>query len=79
MDSRYSEYRVMWVLVLFDLPTETRKDRKEAAAFRKHLIEDGFSNYLIWKCSCGEMFPYWRWNRPVFCPECGGKVVEDAN
>ena len=45
MDSRFSEYRVMWVLVLFDLPTETRKDRKEAAAFRKHLIEDGFSMF----------------------------------
>ena len=43
------------------------------------MIEDGFSNYLIWKCSCGEMFPYWRWDRPVFCPGCGGKVVEDAN
>ena len=45
MDSRYSEYRVMWVLVLFDLPTETRKDRKEATAFRKHLIEDGFTMF----------------------------------
>lgn len=45
MDSRYSEYRVMWVLVLFDLPTETRKDRKEAASFRKHLIEDGFTMF----------------------------------
>ena len=43
------------------------------------LIEDGFSNYLTWKCSCGEKFPYWRWNRPVFCPECRGKVVKDAN
>ena len=45
MDSRYSEYRVMWVLVLFDLPTEPRKDRKAATAFRKHLIEDGFSMF----------------------------------
>ena len=24
---RFSEYRIMWVLVLFDLPTETKKDR----------------------------------------------------
>ncbi len=45
MDSRYSEYRIMWVLVLFDLPTETRKDRKDAATFRKHLIEDGFTMF----------------------------------
>lgn len=25
---RFSEYRVMWVLVLFDLPTETKKEKK---------------------------------------------------
>lgn len=25
---RYSEYRVMWILVFFDLPTETQKDKK---------------------------------------------------
>ena len=25
---RFSEYRVMWILVLFDLPTETKKDKK---------------------------------------------------
>ena len=29
MDTRFSEYRIMWVLVLFDLPTDTKKDRKE--------------------------------------------------
>ena len=23
---RFSEYRIMWVLVLFDLPTETKND-----------------------------------------------------
>ena len=22
---RFSEYRIMWILVLFDLPTETKK------------------------------------------------------
>lgn len=25
---RFSEYRVMWVLVLFDLPTETKKEKR---------------------------------------------------
>lgn len=39
---RFSEYRIMWVLVFFDLPTETKKERKEAAKFRKNLISDGF-------------------------------------
>ncbi len=43
--SRLSEYRVMWILVFFDLPTETKKDRKEAANFRKLLQGDGFSMF----------------------------------
>ena len=42
---RFSEYRVMWVLVLFDLPTETRKDRKTSAEFRKNLVRDGFTMF----------------------------------
>ncbi|HKM13047.1 MAG TPA: CRISPR-associated endonuclease Cas2 [Bacteroidales bacterium] len=43
--SRISEYRVMWVLVLFDLPTETKRNRKDAAQFRKNLIKDGFTMF----------------------------------
>ncbi|MCQ2271657.1 MAG: CRISPR-associated endonuclease Cas2 [Bacteroidales bacterium] len=42
---RFSEYRIMWVLVFFDLPTETKKDRKNAADFRKRLIKDGFNMF----------------------------------
>jgi len=45
MISRYSEYRTMWVLVFFDLPTETKKERKTAAKFRKDLIGDGFTMF----------------------------------
>lgn len=40
--NRFSEYRVMWVLVFFDLPTDTKKERKAAADFRKRLMSDGF-------------------------------------
>lgn len=32
----------MRILVLFDLPTETSKDRKIYARFRKFLIKEGF-------------------------------------
>ncbi|MEG2318605.1 MAG: CRISPR-associated endonuclease Cas2 [Rikenellaceae bacterium] len=39
---RFSEYRIMWVFVFFDLPTETKKERKAASDFRKKLINDGF-------------------------------------
>ena len=40
---RFSEYRVMWVLVLFDLPTETKKEKKAYVDFRKNLQRDGFT------------------------------------
>lgn len=39
---RLSEYRIMWIMVLFDLPTETKRNRKDAALFRKQLTGDGF-------------------------------------
>lgn len=35
----------MWVLVFFDLPTETRKDRKIYARFRKEILADGFNMF----------------------------------
>ena len=40
-----NQYRCMWVLVFFDLPTETKKQRKSAAGFRKELVKDGFSMF----------------------------------
>ena len=42
---RFSEYRVMWVLVFFDLPTETLRDRKAATKFRKQIMQDGFTMF----------------------------------
>lgn len=41
--ARLDEYRAMWVFVFFDLPTETRQDRREYARFRKQLKADGFT------------------------------------
>jgi len=35
----------MWVLVFFDLPTETKKQRKSANVFRKILLKDGFTMF----------------------------------
>lgn len=45
MITRFNEYQVMWVLVFFDLPTETASDRKAAAQFRKNLMGDGFTMF----------------------------------
>lgn len=33
----------MWLFVFFDLPTDTKKDRKNASGFRNKLLKDGFS------------------------------------
>ena len=33
----------MWLFVFFDLPTNTKRERKAAAGFRKKLLKDGFS------------------------------------
>lgn len=35
----------MWVLVFYDLPTETKKQRKMAATFRKQIMQDGFTMF----------------------------------
>lgn len=40
---RFNAYRIMWVLVLYDLPTETKANMKDASRFRKSLIDDGFT------------------------------------
>lgn len=40
-------------------------------------MEDGIPDCRIWRCSCGEAFPYWRGGKPIFCPNCGAKVASD--
>jgi CRISPR-associated protein Cas2 len=45
MHNRLNAYRIMWVLVFFDLPTETAKERKIYAKFRKDILKDGFQMF----------------------------------
>lgn len=51
---RFSEYCIMWLLVFFDLPTDTKRERKAAANFRKNLVADGFTmfQYSIYVRHC---------------------------
>ncbi|MBK7942257.1 MAG: CRISPR-associated endonuclease Cas2 [Flavobacteriales bacterium] len=51
---RLNAYRIMWVFVFFDLPTETKKDRKNYARFRKNIQADGFTmmQYSIYTRHC---------------------------
>ena len=37
-----SGYRLMWVMVLFDLPVITEKERKTATKFRNFLLDNSF-------------------------------------
>ncbi len=43
MQTRLNAYRIMWLFVFFDLPTNTKKERKVASKFRKFLLNDGFT------------------------------------
>ncbi len=45
MQDRLNAYRIMWILVHFDLPTETKRDRKNYALFRKNIMKDGFQMF----------------------------------
>lgn len=42
---RLNQYRVMWVMVFFDMPVETKKDRKEYRKFVDMLEKDGFARF----------------------------------
>ena len=37
-----SGYRLMWLMVMFDLPVVTKRERKAATGFRKFLLDQGF-------------------------------------
>lgn len=47
-------YRLMWVMVLFDLPVGTKRERKQATDFRKFLLDQGFemSQYSVYLRFC---------------------------
>lgn len=51
-------YRIMWIFVFFDLPTETKKEKRDASQFRKNLLKDGFTmmQYSVYArhCASGE-------------------------
>ena len=44
----------MWIVTMFDLPTDTKKARKSYTLFRKSLLEDGFRmmQYSVYARHC---------------------------
>ena len=47
-------YRCMWVVAMFDLPTDTKQARKEYTQFRKCLLANGFTmlQYSVYTRHC---------------------------
>ena len=60
---RLNEYRIMWIMVFFDLPTETVKDKRAYQIFRNNLKKDGF-----------EMFQF-----SIYMRHCLSKEVADVH
>jgi len=44
----------MWIMVFFDLPTQTKTERKDYARFRKKIMQDGFTlmQYSVYLRHC---------------------------
>ena len=53
----FSGYRSMWLIVTFDLPTETPAQKKAYTTFRKFLLSDGFSmhQYSVYVRHCASL------------------------
>lgn len=49
-----SGYRIMWLMVLFDLPVGTKTERKAATKFRQNLLDLGFemSQFSVYLKMC---------------------------
>lgn len=54
LSTRLNAYHIMWLFVFFDLPTNTKAEKKAASGFRKKLLKDGFSmmQYSIYIRHC---------------------------
>ena len=58
----------MWLMVMFDLPTVTREEKREYSKFRKYLLGEGFiqlqySVYAKYCSSCENSQKYYRYIR----------------
>ena len=41
--NRLNAYHIMWLFVFFDIPVQTKNERRQATRFRKELLKDGFT------------------------------------
>lgn len=54
---RLNAYHTMWIFVMFDLPVTLKKERKQAALFKKNLEKDGFTmhQYSVYTRYCASL------------------------
>lgn len=54
--SAFGGYRFMWMVVMFDLPVLSKRQRKSAAKFRHDLLDEGFqmAQYSVYMKFCGQ-------------------------
>lgn len=54
--NKVSGHRLMWMMVMFDLPVVTDEEKKQASVFRAFLLEEGFemSQYSVYLKFIGE-------------------------
>jgi len=62
-----SGYRIMWLMVMFDLPVLTKGQRKAAAGFRNSLLDFGFemSQYSVYLRFCSSQTQADTWSHRV--------------
>ena len=55
--TRINKYHIMWLFVFFDLPTNTKQERRTAQQFRKKLQKDGFTmmQYSVYNRHCASL------------------------
>jgi CRISPR-associated protein Cas2 len=72
-----SGYRLMWMIVMFDLPVVEKAERKAATAFRNSLLDMGFemSQFSVYARFCTSLSQVETYSKRVeiILPE-GGKV-----
>ena len=72
-----SEIKAMWLMVMFDLPTVTKEEKREYSRFRKYLLGEGFmqlqfSVYAKYCSSRENSQKYYRYIKDIVPP--GGYV-----
>ncbi len=68
-------WKTVWVLAMFDLPTETKDQRRSYTRFRKDLLDDGFTmmQYSVYQRHCASSE-----NSAVHIARMGGRLPPEG-